>query len=339
MAKVSGTVFRFGGEQRIEYASVKATKKGEKVRYTTTDDDGDFSLDDLAPGTWRLVALHEESFPSKAIEIDLMEDTQDLRIDLQRLQGDEDRRLGRRLFIGLLIALGVLIALYVGLHVAIPRQPAPLSAMLPTLIARAEAQAASAGQIGDSAVLSATVADIKAGFALALDKRTDLEAADREIASALLGTVEAALQANQKDAFTSRLAALREVVETPSKAQFGPWDRDPWRFLEVLFWALAGILVNKIITVGWYVRSQRFYREGMSMHLAHLVSTPLLVLVAVLLLSLVTFDVTLAGGNNLTIDLSEPTIMVAVSFVLGTIPWPLWRFIEDMGKRLSGQMS
>ena len=337
MPKVSGTVYRYGSERRIEYASVKATKESQ-VRYTTTDDDGDFCFDDLAPGKWTLAALHEKSFPSKPKELDLMEDTTSIRINLFRLQGNEDEKLGRNLFIGLLVTLGVLIALYVTLHLVFPREPAPLSTTLGTLIARAEEQAADAEKVSESAALLATVGEIKAGVEIALDKSTGLDAADREIVSKLTDAVEASAQADQKEELLSRLATLRRLVDTPSDAEVGPWDQDPWRFLEVLFWALAGILVNKIIVVGWYLRSQRFYREGFVMHIAHLVSTPLLVLVAVLLLSLVTLNITLAGGNELTVDLSEPSIMVAVSFLLGTIPWPLWNFIEDTAERFAGRM-
>jgi hypothetical protein len=116
------------------------------------------------------------------------------------------------------------------------------------------------------------------------------------------------------------------------------WVKDPWRFPEILFWGLAGVLVNKIITTGWYLRTQKFYREGLVMHIAHLVTTPLLVLVAVLILSLVTLSFTLATNNEVKIDLAEPSIMIAFSFIIGTVPWPLWNFIEDMAKRFTGQL-
>lgn len=240
MTKASGTVYRYGTNERIERASVKATM-GTQVSYFTTDDDGDFSFD-LDPGTWTLVALDEASLPSKPKELDLMQDTTGIRIDLFRLQGTEDRAQGRYFWYGLLVALGLLIALYVGLHLAFP-----------------------------------------------------------------------------------------------AKAAVGLWDQDPLRFFEVLMWGLAGVLVYKIITVGWYLRSQRFYREGLVMHIGHIITTPLLVLVAVLLLSLATLSITLASGNQLTLDLSDPRILVAVSFLLGTSPWPLWDFVEDTAKRVTGR--
>jgi len=240
MFTASGTVYRSGSKERIERASVKATK-GAQVEHITTDDDGDFRFD-LDPGTWTLVAMHEDSFPSKPKEVDLVQDTGSIRIDLPRLQGTEEGRLGQGFWIALLVTLGLLIALYVGLHLAFP-----------------------------------------------------------------------------------------------AKATVGLWDQDPQRFFEVLMWGLAGVLVYKIITVGWYLRNQRFYREGVVMHIGHIVTTPLLVLVAVLLLSLATLSIKLASGNQLTLDLSDPRIMAAVSFLLGTSPWPLWNFIEDTAKRVTGR--
>lgn len=119
---------------------------------------------------------------------------------------------------------------------------------------------------------------------------------------------------------------------------FTIWSKDPLRYLEILFWGLTGILVSKIFTTGWYLRSHRFYREGILMHIAHIVATPLLVLVVVFLLSQVTFKLTLANSNEIAIDLSIPTIMVAFAFIIGTSPWPLWEFILNSVKRFTGQL-
>jgi len=116
------------------------------------------------------------------------------------------------------------------------------------------------------------------------------------------------------------------------------WSTDPLRYLEIFLWGLAGILVSKIITTGWYLRSHRFYREGILMHIAHIVATPLLVLITVLLLAQVTIKFTLANSNEITIDLSVPTIMVAFAFIIGTSPWPLWNFILNTARRFTGQL-
>ena len=118
---------------------------------------------------------------------------------------------------------------------------------------------------------------------------------------------------------------------------FEIWVDAPLNYLEILFWGLAGIVVSKIFTTGWYLRQHRFYREGILMHVAHIVATPFLVLVTVLLLSQVALTFTLANSNEVTIDLSEPALMVAFAFIIGTSPWPLWNFILDSAKRFLGK--
>jgi len=119
---------------------------------------------------------------------------------------------------------------------------------------------------------------------------------------------------------------------------FEIWSDEPLRFIEIFMWGLAGILVSKIITSGWYLRKHRFYREGILMHIAHIIATPILVLVTVFLLSEVSLSFTLDQGNEITIDLSVPALMVAFAFTIGTSPWPLWNFILKTAKRFTGQL-
>ncbi|MGE5123178.1 MAG: hypothetical protein ACM3H7_01565 [Acidobacteriaceae bacterium] len=118
----------------------------------------------------------------------------------------------------------------------------------------------------------------------------------------------------------------------PGSFQF--WLDYPLRYVEILLWGLGGILVNKLIMVSWWIRNQRFYREGILMHISHLLVTPLMVLVVALLLSLVGFNITLAD-NSLTLDLAKPELLISFSFILGTIPWSLWSLIENTGRRFA----
>ena len=239
MPKLTGTIYRKLTKERIPGATVKACKKNE-IKYDTADEDGNFHLE-ITPGSWTLVALHEDSFPSDKATIDLMEDKPDFHFYLPRLGGEGDAKSGKILFwvqVGLLISL---IAAYIVVHMLIP---------------------------------------------------------------------------------------------TGASNKFQFWVDNPLRYLEILLWGFGGILVNKIITIGWYLRSQRFYREGIIMHISHLLVTPLMVLVVTLLLSLVTLDVTLAG-NSLTLDLSKPEVLISFAFILGASPWPLWNFIEEAGKRFT----
>ena len=335
MPIAKGTVYRWGSDERIQHASVKATNKvTRKVEHTTTDDDGDFEFD-LASGTWTLMALHEKSLP-KSVELLLEQDTEGLRIELQRLQDTTDASQGMRFWYALLISLGVLIVLYIGLHIVFPRQPVPLSAALPGLITKAQEQVDKAEKTSGNADLLVTVAEIGSDVGV-LAKGAGLGTADKTAVTGLVDEIEAAIQADRQQDARAGLATLSQLLQPVSNQTVGLWDRDPWRLLEVLMWGLAGVLVHKIIIAGWYLRANKFYREGIVMHIGHIITTPLLVLVAVLLLSLATLSITLASGNQLTLDLSDPRILVAVSFLLGTSPWPLWNFIEDTAKRVTGR--
>ena len=70
------------------------------------------------------------------------------------------------------------------------------------------------------------------------------------------------------------------------------------------------------------------------MHISHLVSVPLLVLVIVFILSLVTLSIILAG-NEVTLDLADPRVLVAVSFILGSRPWALRDFIQRTSEKIT----
>jgi hypothetical protein len=247
MPKISGTVYRFGTDERIQYASVKAWAKGKKTEHAITDDDGDYQFSNLDPGHWTLVGLEENSFPSSRLGVELTEDKSDLKIELQRLSGIEDEQTGKKFFYSVLASFGFLVVAYILLHLFI-----------------------------------------------------------------------------------------RPDTTSPSNTFI--WTEGAWRYLEIILWSLAGILVHKIITIGWYLRSKRFYREGIVMHVSHIATTPLLVLVGVIILSLAKLTLTLANENEITLDLSNPNIMIAIAFILGTSPWPLIRFIEDTAKRVTGKL-
>ena len=115
------------------------------------------------------------------------------------------------------------------------------------------------------------------------------------------------------------------------------WGQEPFRFLEVLFWAMAGVFVDKLMSVGYYLRRGTFYREGMLMHISHIVSVPLLAVVVVFILSLVTLNVALAGSNEVTLDLNDPRILVALSFMLGSRPWAMREFLQRTAERVTRQ--
>jgi hypothetical protein len=116
------------------------------------------------------------------------------------------------------------------------------------------------------------------------------------------------------------------------------WGLEPWKYLEVLLWGLAGVLVNLILTSGSYLRWQRFYREGIILHVSQIVAVPVLALVFVLLLSLVKLEFSLTPENSITLDLSDPRVMAAFAFIISARPWGLWDFIQEKASTFMGQV-
>jgi hypothetical protein len=259
-------------------------------------------------------------------------------LEVRRFLGAHDEKAGRWFFIALCIALGALALLYVGLHVAFPYRNAPVSEVLLSLAEQAENQANAlpgGAKPAESAPLVAAVAEIKSTWNAISETQVALIPADRELLAGRLAEVERAVAGNDLQAVVTGLAGLRRLVENPpSRGLF--WTRESFRFLEVFFWGLAGILTALILSSGSYLRWRRFYREGIWQHVAQIVTIPLLALVFVLLLSQVTLSLTLTNNTALRIDLSDPRLLAAVAFLIGVQPWNTWRFIRETAGQLTG---
>ncbi|MCK5345441.1 MAG: carboxypeptidase regulatory-like domain-containing protein [Candidatus Heimdallarchaeota archaeon] len=248
MAKLSGTLYKRGTIERVEYATLKAFRKGEKAVIVQTDDDGDFTFGNLSTGNWTIIALHENYMPGKKQVINIKEGQNNVDIYLDMVRGTHDQELGKKFFNRLILYFVVLVIIYLALHWYVP----------------------------------ATITKTKSVFF---------------------------------------------------------WDTDPWRMLEILMWGFAGIVVNKLLFVSWYLYKKIFFIEGRVMHHAQLITTPVLVLVSVFILSLATIDLELASSSNkLSLDLSDANIMIAVAFLLGVAPWPLWNFVLGVSRKILGEI-
>ncbi len=346
MAIVNGTVSQSVTKERVSRATVEA-RKDTDTKHVVADDHGAFTFDDLEKGSWSFVALDAKNIAGRTKTLKVPDETDDgVWLDVVRREEDEDTKAGRIFFSGLLVAFAILVIAYVALHLLVRQGAAPLSETIPVAISKFEEQAAEAFEAEDKvaagAELMAAVEDIATDVEKALGQRKDLSETDRLLVAARVNTIKASLVEDkaaatladkEKSELPERIDALRGIIKTPKELGVGIWNRDPLRMIEVLLWALAGILVNKIMMTGWYLYQRRFYQDGIIMHIAHLVATPVMVLVIVFLLSLVSLKITLASSNELVLDLSDPRVMVAFSFLLGTIPWPLWNFIESTAKK------
>jgi hypothetical protein len=341
--KVTGTVKWSDNEERVRDAVVKAVSKtappGARVKLVTTDDDGDFELADLEKGKWELAVLHENATPEDAHEFDFQKEAEVVSLDVRRYLGVHDEKAGRWFFIALCIGLGALMLLYAGLHLAFPYRNAPVSELLLGQADHAESRAISlpaGAKPAENLQLVEAVAAIKSTWNTISETQVALGPLDRELFAARLTEIDKAIAANDAQAVRTGLTGLHILVENPpSRGLF--WTREPFRYLEVFFWGLAGILVALILSSGSYLRWRRFYREGIWQHIAQIVTIPLLALVVVLLLSQVTVAITLANSTGLQINLSDPRLLAAVAFLIGVQPWDTWRFVRETAGQITGR--
>jgi hypothetical protein len=333
MPAILGTVYQSGTNIPLADASVRLDKPDCPRLQLLSMANGQFRQDSVDPGEWNLSAWHEHFLPYYQ---KVVLDKEDAQISVH-LSSQHDEAAGKKFFVTLLLILGSLLLIYILLHIFLSVKEPPISQILVATINDVYASLQRSADTQTDNALQEKVSVFSTEAKSVLETTTRLSIEDKKLAGELLDEMASAVAAGKKDAALTYLEKLKQLFLTPPSGFFEIWTGYPLRMLEILLWGLAGVLVSKIIQVGWYLRKQSYYREGMWVDIAHLVTTPLLVLITVLLLSLVTFTFTLASGNEVTIDLSDPSIMVAFAFVIATLPWVLWRFIENSAKRFTGQ--
>jgi hypothetical protein len=170
-----------------------------------------------------------------------------------------------------------------------------------------------------------------------LRKDIYLMQADKESIKSVSQLLNKATLANDKTLEKKHTNDLLKMVSAPPWPGFIPWRNEPWRFFDILFWALAGVLVQKIITTGVYLWKDTFQNKGIWMHIAHLVVVPLLVLVTMMLLSMFSFAFSGSAGGSVVIDIADPAITHAFSFILAVAPWGVWDFIRAQSARITAK--
>ncbi len=131
------------------------------------------------------------------------------------------------------------------------------------------------------------------------------------------------------------LSTLKSYINPYTQGYF--WETEPLRSLEIVYWGLAGVLVTLIITVGSYMRFERFYRVGIFQHVAQIVSLPIMALVFVYLISQVQFVISVPAAGDVKLELTDPKILAAISFLIGSRFWSVWGFLQDTGDKITGQ--
>lgn len=334
----SGTVYWKESKDRVVGAVVEARARDNSgvTVLTRSDDDGDFKLAGLQPGEWDLLVYHERGFARKIEAITLSRELADWRIDLDRRSGAADQRAGVIFFSALVVVMLVLLGLYAWLHSRYPATGEQASAALSLLAERALAQAGDGGELNADTSLAATLGEMGALWgALDTNALSGLSTSDAAYITGLLENPAASLLEGSTEEALAQIGALQGLFNSLVDPEYF-WNTVPLRYVEVVFWALIGVLVNLILVSASYLRWRRFYIEGIILHLSQLVTVPVLALVFVLLISLVNLTLTISD-TTVQLDLEDPRILVAVAFIIGSRPWALWEFVQERASALTGR--
>lgn len=167
--------------------------------------------------------------------------------------------------------------------------------------------------------------------------QSNMSSTDKDLMIKKWTDISAQIKSNNVNELNGSISGLLHNIENPNLTGFISWTKSPWFMFEIFLWALMGILAAKIIEAGYYLRRCRFYKEGIFMHVSQLIAIPFMVLVTMMVLSLVSFQINIPGNDGSTaINLSNPIILAAISFILAFRPWGVRRFIFSANDRLTG---
>ncbi|HEX9990126.1 MAG TPA: carboxypeptidase-like regulatory domain-containing protein [Chloroflexia bacterium] len=320
--EIEGTVYEGRTKARIANSAVRASNEDGEVTIKLTDDDGDFKFTGLAPGTWTLTVLSDKYSNTKPVTVNLLDkNLGGISLYIREVVGTVNEQVGKRFLKFISALFGVLVISYVLLHIFFPPPVKPLSHELTTLVKQARDEANKTPSVSDNLALTNTLTLMKNTLETVVAEDPKLiNAPVQTIISNTIGQVQELIKANKKADAVRQLESLEAQVSAPQPRGFF-WVDEPWRFLEIALWGLAGVLVHLILSSGNYLRFKQFYEEGIYLHSAVLIVMPIIALVVVLLLALITINVTISGGNEVVLDLSDPRILAVVSFLIGSRPF------------------
>lgn len=307
---------------RVEGAVLKY-ENGTTTKSALTNDDGDFLIPGLDESKDLALVLLHEAGRSSTVKFKAGEFKDPLELRVMPIAGPRAPALGIFMLVVFSVLLGLLTINYLDAHQVTMSQANEKYAALiealetvPTTLASATPMALSAGQ-GDVRAAKQGVDELRTTLGYELDAFiVDIITYKRAADAKDLGDLEGLIQ--------SAVDGLRKPVN-----RFF-WNTWPWRLVEVWAWGLLGVLLTKITRIGWYLRTSSYHATGTWMHLAHVVATPFLALVAVLVLSFLKIE----GESQTIVDFGNPLLMVVAACVLSTNPWGLWDFVLGRGDAL-----
>jgi len=374
---VKGTVNRSRNKERRSGAVVLVEdSQGVACQTAISDEDGDYTLEAMGSGEWKLRALHKHTKPSRPQKLDIKSDLKAIDFNLHDGMGTEDGKRGKS-FLNQLIALFfMLIVIYLlshhfvqvlpqSVHVALEesvqksvnllertateennqQQTVELRQLTSYLQANANWSIVTKDMTDNEKDHLKQAAQLMSEVRLLPNKNSQVDSGtensdiknDAESNALVVDSKPNAPSHNSKQKALAALIILQKDLQQRALHNGYLWSKMPGRFLEILFWAAAGALVNLIWTTGLYLRQGRFYREGIVMHYSQLVVIPIMVLVVVMLLSIFSIEFKFQESSNLKLDLDNPIMLITLSFLLASRPWAIRDFIRKRADNVLGQ--
>jgi hypothetical protein len=324
---VKGTIYWESGmpvekSGRLEGAVVKYAS-GAKSGSVPTDDNGDFEITGIDDDTdLSLVLLHEQA-QSKTVAKKAGDFSEHLDLRMRPVEGRNSQWIGGATLAALVVILIALVAVYFSSHESHAQDATAKYASLTKALKSLPRTLAEA----NDADLGAGLEEVRKAR-IAVD--TLRSPTDSDLAGILdnIAAYKKSADAQNVDDLVAMTDDALSRLEDPERRYF--WTGRPWIMVEAWAWGLLGILLAKIVRIGWYLRSSSYLAKGTWMHIAHVVATPFLALIAVLALSFVKLE----SEEQTIVDLSRPLFLVITACLLSTNPWGLWDFVLGRGEAL-----
>ena len=318
----------------------EADVNGNTIRkQELTDVNGKFKFSGLQPGSWQVQGALGERRTSKEVQT-VGPDIYNVNLVLSRQMTEADWQRGKIFFGALCLLLGALAGIYLWAHSRYAPRPEPELAALMSQVGQAReiaAQIREGQEIPESLLQSLrnTITALKENWTSVSNSIISITGGQNQQVNLLVSRAETAVMGDRPQDVDLALANLQSVFENPRSMYF--WSQPHSNYLEVLLWSLAGILVSLLITTGYYLRRRMFYAEGIWMHVSHLLSVPVLALVVVFLISQIKLTVQIEN-SELALDISDPRILAALSFIIAVLPWRILDFIRGAAGSFFGQI-
>jgi hypothetical protein len=257
-------------------------------------------------------------------------------MDMRRPITPTDTVLGYITLGVLIVGLVTLAIIYTNLHLSHPPADLPLGSAVVSLVDQTTQKiTSSSDKPSASQDVLGQLAELKSGLSTAQNSATGTSRPpDAQVLSDLDTKIEQDVQADSSADALAKLGIMRGILTTPTSDTF-LWTEVPWKYLEAVLWGVAGVLVSLILSVSYYVWRCTFYKEGIALHLAQLVTLPLFALVVVVLLATVSISLTVSG-NQIQLNLQDPQTVAMVAFLVALQPWDTVRMLRAASRSITG---